>query len=199
MTFMEIITSSELTFRQRWSHYLVLLFGLMAFFIGVNLRDSILNATSSYSNPQAGIQAKYPLNWLIDQNGDYVFRVRDMAQIGFKTTIQVAARAVGEATSTRSILDALNLNRAQLLASYKALPVDNTFALPNEEQVTAMSYTYAAVDNDPFLQSIPVVVRGIDVLTIKRGQAIIITFLSDASTYDENYPVFERFLASLEF
>jgi hypothetical protein len=191
--------SPELTFRQRWNHYLVLLFGVVAFLIGINLRDSALNATTIYTNAQAGIQAAYPQNWLIDESGDYVFRVRDMAQIGFKTTIQVSARPVGGAASTRSLLDALTLNRSQILAAYKVLSVIDPFVLSNEQQGTAMSYTYAAIESDPFLQSIPVVVRGLDILTVRRGQAIIITFLSDASRYDENYPIFERFLASMEF
>jgi hypothetical protein len=199
-TTIEITSSSpELSFRQRWNHYLVLLFGLTAFFIGVSLRDNALNATRLYANPQAGIQAEYPENWLIDQEGDYIFRVRNMAQIGFKTTIQVAEKPVGGATSTRSILDALNLNRSQILAAYKVLSIEDSFPLPNEQQGTGMNYTYANIDNNPFLESVPVVIHGVDILTIKRGQAIIITFLSDASTYRENYPTFEHFLASMEF
>ncbi len=194
-----IANSSELTFRQRWNHYLVLLFGVIAFLIGVNLRDSVLNATTIYSNPEAGIEAQYPQNWLIDQDGDYIFRVRDTVQSGFKTTIQVSVRPVGGATSTRSILDALTLSRFQILASYKVLSVNDSFPLPNEQQGTRMNYTYADIESDPFLESVPTVVRGIDILTIKRGQAIIITFLSDANSYENNLPIFERFLASLEF
>jgi len=71
--------------------------------------------------------------------------------------------------------------------------------MSNEQAATAMNYTYANIESDPFLETVPVVVRGIDILTIRRGQAIIITFLSDASSYNENYAYFERFLASLEF
>lgn len=200
MTTVEIISSSsELTFRQRWNHYLVLAFGFLGFLIGINLRDGTLNATQLYSNPQAGIQAEYPRNWLIDQSGDYIFRVQNTSQVGFKTTIQVTERPVGGATSTRSILDAFNLNRSQTLASYKVLSPGEPFILPNEQAATAMSYTYAEMSSDPFLETIPIVVRGLDILTIKRGQAIIMTFLSDSNTYDENYSYFQQFLSSLEF
>jgi hypothetical protein len=191
--------SPELTFRQRWNHYLVLLFSVIALLIGLNLRDSTLNATTLYTNAQAGVRASYPQNWLIDESGDYVFRVRDTTQIGFKTTIQVSVRPVGGATSARSLLDALTLNRSQILAAYKVLTVIDPFVLSSEQQGMGMSYTYADFESDPFLQSVPIVVRGLDVLTIKRGQAIIITFLSDAGRYDKNYPIFEQFLASLEF
>jgi len=199
MAALEGITSSDLSFRQRWNHYLVMIFGLVAFLIGVNLRDSTLNSTTLYTNPQAGIEAEYPQGWLIDQDGDYVFRVRDTVQIGFKTTIQVSVRPVGGATSTRSILDALTLNRSQIFAAYKVLSGFNIIELPNEQQGTRLDYTYADIESDPFLESVPVVVHGVDILTIKRGQAIIITFLSDANTYEENLPRFEQFLSSLEF
>lgn len=199
MGVIEITTAhNELSYRQRWSHYFALLFGAVALFIGINLRDSALNATSVYTNSQAGIRAEYPQNWLIDEGGDYIFRVRDVAEVGFKTTIQVAARPISAATTERNLVDALTLSRSQTLASYVAFGT-RAFLLPNEIQATAVTYTYVASESNPFLESIPVVVEGIDILAISRGQAIIITFLSDSRTYDANYSRFEQFLSSLEF
>lgn len=199
MNYYETEPSISLNFRQRWNNYLLLVFAAFGILVGTNLRDNSLFATTLYNNPEAGIRASYPTNWLIDAEGDYIFRVRDTAQIGFKTTIQVAVRPVSAQTSSRTILDSLTLNRAQILAAYKVLAVTTPFLLPDETVGTAMSYTYADSDNDPFLESVPIVVRGLDVLAIKRGQAIIITFLSDAQVYDQNYATFEKFLASLEF
>lgn len=199
MTLVEIIGGeSELTYRQRLSHYIALGFGIFALIIAFNLRNSSLNATTFYANIEAGIRAEYPRNWLIDNAGDYVFRVRDVAHLGFKTTIQITIRPVGAATSTRSILDSLTLNRSQILAAYKVLSTQD-FLLPDESAGTAMNYTYADTESDPFLESIPKVVLGIDVITIKRGQAIIITFLADATTYEQDYAIFQQFLNSLEF
>lgn len=188
----------ELSLRQRWSDYIALLFGLFSLFIGMNLRDGALNATVVYNNSQAGIRAEYPENWLIDEQGNYIFRVRDVTQIGFKTTIQVAARPVSAITSTRNLIDALTLSRSQTLSSYTVFAIE-PYVLPDEIEATAVTYTFVAAESDPFLQSIPVVVEGLDILTISRGQAIIITFLSDARTYDQNYPRFQQFLSSLEF
>lgn len=188
----------EMSYRQRWSHYFALLFGVVALLIGVNLRDSALNATVVYTNSEAGIRVEYPDKWLIDQSGDYIFRVRDVAQVGFKTTIQVAARPVSAVTTARNLVDALSLNRAQILASYTVFEI-RPIVLPNEVEATAVTYTYVASETNPFLESVPVVVEGIDILAISRGQAIIITFLSDSRTYRQNYPRFEQFLSSLEF
>jgi len=200
LTFIEFnVVEAELTYRQRANHYIALIFGILMLFISINLRDSNLNATNLYTNIEAGISAAYPRNWLIDTSGNYIFRVRDITRIGFKTTIQVSVYPVGSGTSTRSILDALTLNRSQVLAAYNVLSIADSFLLPDETLATTMNYTYANTEKDPFLESIPTVVQGIDVLAIKRGQAIIITFLADATTYQQDYLVFQRFLNELEF
>jgi hypothetical protein len=191
--------SGQLTFRQRWNHYLVIITSLIGLFIATNMRDNTLYAVTPYINTTAGIRALYPRNWLIDTSGDYVFRVQDVSRVGFKTTIQVAVQAISSNTSTRNIVDALTLNRSQLLAAYRALPANNAFALPDGTRATSVKYTYASINADPFLDTVPLVVRGIDILSIKRGQAVIITFLADSNTYENDYHMFERFLSTLEF
>lgn len=188
----------ELTFRQRWSHYLAVIFSAVGLVIGLNLRDATLNATTLYVNSQAGIRAAYPANWLIDESGSYVFRVRDVARAGFNTAIQVATRPVSPVTSTRNVLDDLNLNRAQTLAAYEVL-AEEGFTLPDEVAATAMSYTFVETQDNPFLQGLPVVVQGLDILTLRGGQALIITFLADAADFEQLRPTFEQFIRNLEF
>lgn len=192
-------TREGTTQRQRYSHYFAVAFGIIGFIIGLNLRDSTLSATTQFADSRAGIRAFYPQNWLLDTSGeDYVFQVQDMSQPGFKTLIQVSMRPVSPDTTTRIVLEQLSLGRFQTLARYTVLSVDN-FTLEDQPPGTRMDYAFAAGDIDPFLESVPMVVRAVDVLTIKRGQAIIITFQSDSSTYEENLPLFEQFLADMEF
>ena len=200
MTVIEILEpSSELTFRQRWSHYLVLAFGIVGMFIAINLRDSILNATTQYTNPQVGIRAEYPQNWLLEENGeDFIFRVSDVSTSGYNTTIQIAARPVSPQTAARNIFDALTLARAQTLARYEVVS-EETFVLPDETVTSAMLYTFVSGQADPFLQSIPTVVEGIDILIIERGQAIIVSFLAEADSFETDFYILERFLRTLEF
>lgn len=189
----------EISQRQRWSHYFALIFGAAALFIGVNLRDSALYAATLYADTRAGIRAFYPQNWLLEtQSDDFIFRVRDISQIVFKTTIQVSTVPVSAATEPRNVLEALSLSRMQTLAEYSIISI-STYALPDEPGATAMEYAFADSEDTPFLESVPTVVRGLDILVIRRGQAIVITFLSDAQTYAQNLAVFERFLADLEF
>jgi hypothetical protein len=136
---------------------------------------------------------------LIDESPpDYVFRVQDPSQSGFKTTFQVAVSPVSASTSARNLLDALSMNRAPTLDGYRILSRE-PFVLPDESDATAMAYTFVATETNPFLESVPVVVEGLDILTIRRGQAIVITFLSDAGSYDQNFVMFEQFLRNLRF
>jgi hypothetical protein len=189
----------DLSQSQRWSHYLTLLFAVAAFLIGVNLRDSTLFATTLYLNSQAGIQAAYPKDWLLDTQGDYVFRVRDSSASRFKTTIQVAIRPVStDTTHERNMLDTLSLSRFEFLSTYNVWSVE-PFTLPNDVLATSMTYTYVDTGKDPFLENVPVVVQGRDILTIQRGQVVIISFLSELQSYDQNLPIFERFINSLKF
>jgi hypothetical protein len=200
MTVIEISGSQqpELTFRQRWSHYLVLIFSAVGLLIGFNLRESILGASIIYANPQAGITAEYPQNWLLDEaDNSYIFRVRDIASTSFKTTIQVAARPVGPLTTPRIIFDSLTFERGQTLG-YNVIS-EEAYTLPDGTQTRAMIYSFVSSQTDPFLQAIDVVTQGIDILFIEREQAVIVTFLSDANTFNDNLPVLEQFLRSLTF
>jgi hypothetical protein len=190
---------AESTQRQRYSHYFAIAFGLIGLFIGINLRDSILSATTLYTDPRAGLRAFYPQNWLLDTSSDaYIFRVQDMSEPGYKTAIQVAMRPVGVQTVPRNIVEALTLSRSQTLAEYTVFSI-TPYTLEDQPDAFALAYAFATGEDDPFLESLPTVVRGLDILTIKRGQAIIISFQSDANTYEQNLPVFQQFLGDLEF
>lgn len=198
---LEIMSEREpLTRLQRWSHYLTVLVLLLAFIYGLNIRDTLVSATRTYTNIQAGISVRYPVNWLIDENDNasYIFRVRDMTRIGFKTTIQIAVEPVGPDASPQSILNSLALQRSTQLAQYNTLSIEGTNDIDNSESFR-MTYYFTTSDVDAILETLPVVVIGQDVLTIVEGQAVVVTLRADAATFDEDLQVFERFLETLEF
>jgi hypothetical protein len=190
----------ELTRRQKWNHYIVLLFAAVGIVAGINMRDAILYATTTYRDAEAGIEAQYPKDWLIDFDGDYIFRVRDVSRIGYKTTIQVSTQAVVANTTSRNIFDNINLQRYSILAAYKVLSVEEDFPVLNEARGAMMHYAYAEFGNtNPALLDLPVIVRGVDILAVQRGQAIVITFLADSMVFEEEYSVLESFLVNLKF
>lgn len=189
--------------RQRTAHLLTLILAAALFGLGLNARSAALLATTPYADSQAGIRLNYPRNWLL-QTGlvgtdDFVFQVRDMTRIGYKTTIQISIEPIGADTTERNVLDSLSMRRASTLATYNILRVDQDFLLPNDIPAYAMSYAYVETETNPFLESIPVVVEGLDILAISRGQALVITFRSDAQTFGRDLAIFNRFLRTLDF
>jgi len=151
-----------------------------------------------YTNLEAGITALYPARWLLDETGDYVLRVRDMSNRGFKTVIQVSTLPVTPDTVERNLLDRLSLNRSQTFIDYTILGYSDYF-LPDETPAIAMSYTFVSRDASPFLEGVSTVVVGLDILTIQRGQALIMTFRADSNTYEQTLPIFEQFIQDIDY
>lgn len=188
----------QLTQRQRWSlslSYLVIAVGLL---VGINQRDSALNQASVYTNSEAGITAVHPARWLLEETGDFVFRVRDMSYRGFNTQIEVSTVAVGADNSARSVFDQLSLARAQALVDYHVLGYDEYF-LSDESSASSMAYSFVARDASPFLQGVSSVVSGLDILIVRRGQAVIVSFRADSRIYEREVATLRWFIENLEF
>lgn len=188
----------QITQRQRWSialSYLLIAIGLA---LGLNQRDAALNLSSVYRNVEAGITASYPARWLLDESGDYVFRARDMSHRGYQTLIELRTLPVGPDSAERNILDHLSLQRAQVLVDYTVLGYD-TYRLPDETWAISMSYSFVARDSSPFLEGVSSIVNGLDILTLRRGQALIITFRADSSIYRRELETLRWFIQNLEF
>jgi hypothetical protein len=189
----------RITTSQQWSQYLTIAWGGVALLIVLNVRGAVLSATSTYVNNEVGIVASYPEAWLLDEIGaDYVFRVRDMQRLGFKTTFQVSLRPVSAETSPRTVVDTLAMQRAQTLAAYTILSTQ-PFPLSEDPDAQQITYTYVDTATNPFLESIPTVVVGIDIVAISGGQTIVMTLLSDAESLEINRERFSAFVDQLEF
>lgn len=196
------LSDETLTFRQRWATYFTILLAIFFLAIGFFFRDSILNSTTFYQDTLTGISAEYPKNWLIDRTGDYVFRVRDIQRTGFKTTFQIQTLSITSSTTERNIADRLALSRAQTFTDYRVISAEPfVINLSPDPNFTTQSllYTFVSRDSNPFLESLPIVVIGLDVIQILGNQALIITFRADRESFDNQYPLFERFLISLDF
>ena len=188
----------QVTPRQRWSialSYFLIAIGLV---LGVNQRDSSLNQTSTYSNIQAGITASYPARWLLDESDNNVFRVRDMSHRGFNTEIEVSSLPAGPQSTERNLLDRLSLQRAQVLIDYTVLGYDS-YTLPDDTRAITMSYSYVARDTSPFLEGLSAIVNGLDVLTVRRGQALVISFRADATVFQRELATLNTFVENLQF
>lgn len=184
--------------QHRFAHILSIAMFIIAALYGLNIRQGILYATQRYSNIQVGINLDYPSQWLLDNDGNYILRIRDMQRIGYKTTMQIALHPAGSNVSARNILDTLNISRPITLSTY-AVQFIEPYTLPNGIQGTIMRYTFVDTETNKFLQTVPVVVIGQDILVRRGDQALVISFHSDANTFEQDIDLFDRMLSSLEF
>lgn len=198
MQIIDSMTQTQDTPNQRWGNTIAIGFCIVSIFIGVALRNTYLFATQVYSNSTAGIFAEYPTGWLLDESGDKVFMVQDIARQGFKTSINVTIYPFTDDMTPRNVLDNLSFERSQILASYNLLRVEE-IQLPNDQTAILSEYTYVYTDPNPFLEAIPIVVIGQDILIQRRNQILLITFRADATTFSTTVEVFNRFLSTLDY
>ncbi len=199
MEIMEILSESDgLTLRQRWASVFTIIISVLLMAFGFNLRNTATNATVLFDNPQVGISAFYPSGWLLDTSDEYIFRVRDMSRSGFKTVFQIAILPVGANASERNVADSLTLDRLETLTDYRVQPL-YLYTLPDGRAVQALEYTYVETQASPFLAGNPSVVRGVDLLAISGGQAVVITYRAGIDLYEQELPVFLQFLRRLSF
>ena len=184
--------------RLRWSIAGTYVLIALALLLGVNLRDSSLYAASDYQNFEAGISAKVPARWLLEEAGPFIFRVSDLAYSGFNTVIEVSAAPVGRDTSERNILDQLTLQRSQVLIDYTVLGYDN-YRMADDSLAQSMSYSFVSRDASPFLEGASAIVNGLDILTISRGQALVISLRADAEIFRRELDTLHWFVQNLEY
>ncbi|MBN1679965.1 MAG: hypothetical protein JW966_06705 [Anaerolineae bacterium] len=188
----------ELTFTQRWNSYLALVMAGVVLFLGISMRSSSLNAAQVFENQEAGIRAQVPLNWLIDSKSDeYVIRAEDPNALPFKTLLQVSTLTVGPDAAPRNVLDILDIQRASQLSAYRVISRTEE-TLRDGTPAIRMHYAYTQDERNPFLESLPVVVEGVDVVILRRSQALVITYREEQNSFDDNLYRFENLLQTLE-
>jgi hypothetical protein len=192
-----IETSAPLSFTQRWNTYLALALAAAVLFVGLTLRSNTLSATQTFENLEAGVRAQVPNGWLLDTESDeYVFRAQDPNALPFKTTLQVSVLTIGTDATPNLVLDLLNLERAPRLSNYTEISRrDETL---RGDPAKRMIYTYVDYERNPFQASVPVVVEGVDVVVLRRGQAIIITYREESAAFNQNLYRFENLLQTVE-
>jgi hypothetical protein len=189
--------------RVRFAHYFTIAYCIAGIIVAMILRDAALFATTEFRNNEVGVIAYYPANWLLDTSSSLdpsslVLRATDTARSGFKTVIEVQVLPFAPRMSARNVIDSLTLARQGTLQDYRNLTA-REITLRNQDVAIVNEYQYVYAPNDPFLQTLSTTVVSRDVLVIRRNQAILITFQTDARTLEEDLAVFDRFLDTLEY
>ncbi len=193
----EIEQPPDFTKRDRFSAVLTIVVTAAALMLGLLIRQQSISERWPYVNQQVGIEALYPAGWLVDEQGDYVARIRDPLARPYKTQYIITVVPVTAQTSTRNILDNLTLQRSTNRPAYRVLDVIP--AGEGNESYTRMDFVFVETDPNPFIEHLPVVVRGMDIVILDGNRAIIVTFLAAQTHFEANLPEFERFVEALRY
>lgn len=194
---LETTPETQLTFSQRWNSLLVIVMAGVMAFIGITLRNNALTATETFEDLEAGVRAEIPVGWLLDSNtDDYVFRAIDPDALPYKTLLQVSILPIGPDATPNSVLDLLALQRASRFANYVELARRDEIL--GDDEAKRLTYAYTDFERNPFQQSLPIVVEGVDVVILRRAQAIVITYREEQSTFVDNLYRFEQLLQTVE-
>jgi len=183
--------------RDRRSDWAVVALVIVALLLGALLRNAVLYHTESFALDNIDLSGRYPAGWVRQYGDDPILRLRNPRSGGVGTTLELRARPLADDADVALVLDALALERAAAVEAYKNLGTEQTSV--RGMPVTQRSFTYVSVDQNPYLDRLPVVVQGIDLVIRDQGRVVVATFLADVDEFNEDYRVFRRFVEDLEF
>jgi hypothetical protein len=190
-------SSSLLTRNDRFSLVVVISIIAVQLAAGWLLTRQTQAQTWTYISREAGIEAQYPANWLANEQGDYVVRLRDPLTRPFKTQFVVSIIPAGGQTSIRNALDGLTIQRAASLSAYRVLNVSEVAV--NGQSYTQLDFSFVDTDPNPFIQRLPAVVLGRDMVIRDEDRIIILTYMAEQTVFDERFDDFQRFITSMTY
>ncbi len=188
---------SDSTRNDRFAGLLAIIISLAAIGLGMLILQRSQSDTWTYENREAGIDGRYPAQWLVDERGDYIVQIRDPRATPFKTQYVLRAMPLSQHSTIRNVLDSLTLQRSTSLSGYRVLNIEER-SLGNRS-VTEMAFVFVNTDPNPYIERLPIIVLGMDRVIQDGDRAIVVTFMSAKESFNANLPEFEQFMASLEF
>ena len=182
--------------RDRWADWLVVGVVIVALLVGWAVKAWTVSGTESFLDPETGLALNYPAGWLMGSAEDYVFRARDPQSGPFKITYQVTAGKLDPARPV-SLVDAVNatsVSRARKLTAFRLLDIETVGEEGQSPSAIWSSYVYVEKKPDPFRESLPVVVLGLDYTAVKGEYLYTFTLLASEADLNEAEKNFKAFI-----
>ena len=183
--------------RDRWADWLVIAVVVLALGGGVGLREVVLFGTQPFSLDQAGISGKVPANWMIQKKDDPLLQARDPRGGEFDTRLELRTRGVAPEADLALALESLALDRAGEVVAYQTL--DTQQVVVRGEDAVRRTFTYVHVNTNPYVDQLPVVVKGVDVVFRDGDRAIVVTLLAGRDVFDRQQVRLQSLIESLDY
>lgn len=180
-----------------WADLAVIGVVVVALLLGVWVRSATLHSTEGFTFDNLGVTGRAPAGWTRQFGDDPLLRLRDLRSGVFATTLELRRRPLAAEADVSMVLNALSLTRAADATAYTS---SRTEPVQVQEAIaTQRGFTYVAVDHSPYVNRLPVIVRGVDVALRVADQVYVITYMAEAEAFDASYPYFRAFIEDLEF
>jgi len=199
MTYIELDEAQiGLSRAQTLNSIFVVVAALLLMGLGLLMRNAAAVATLPFLDETSGIRAQIPAGWLITTDDpSFVVQAENPSAVPFKTLLRVSLVPVGAEATPRNVVDVLTLQRAGRLSTYRVLSIGQSTL--GEDEAIEMEYAYVRAEANPFLNTVPLVIQGRDVVVIRGTQAVVITYQEERSRFSQNEALFDAFLDTLQF
>jgi hypothetical protein len=182
--------------RDRWVDLVIVALVALALILGWVLKT--VAETRTVLVEESGLQVRYPANWLrMDAQAPALIEVQDSQATGLATTLTLQRRPLpsGSGQLLASVQQGLSLERGSLWMGYRVLKVEEGIAIAGRQGLR-VSYAYVESNPNPFLTTVPVVMRGEDYIFARDGQAYVFTLTAAEANYGRSQGTLQTFVRS---
>ncbi len=192
-----MIMSKTTPRRDRWADWAVILVVIAALGLGLLLRESVLYNYSSFAVGEGDVSGLVPANWMREYGDDPLLQARDPRSGAFNTKLVLRTRPLASDVDPTLALQSLALERADEVNAFRTLETDPVAV--GGRAAVQRTFTYVHTDPNPYLDRLPVVVKGVDLVMRDGGRVILVTYLASVDNFDQDYRYFRDFVESIAF
>ena len=184
--------------RDRWSSWLVVAVVIVALILGWVVKTAAEGRTVPFAGE--GLRATYPAGWVrVEVQAPVLLQVGDRWAQPFRSTLSVERRPLspGSDNPLGLIQQMVSLERGRSLSAFRTLRGEQSVAVRGEPGVR-VTFAYVATNPNPFAETLPVVMRGEDVIFLVGDSAYVVSLTTAAENYAQGQRILHRLLRTLE-
>lgn len=174
---------------------------VIALAVGWLLKGTVEGARATYSSQDGRLSLEYPVSWTAFDEKETLLTIRDLRSEGVvKVALRIKTRelAPDSDTSVLELITPYSVEKGEQLSGFRILSIEER-ELANMEAVEIV-YAYIDTLTESSNQlAVPVVVRGVDVLSILDDTLYAFTFVAPSEGFTDEMVTLQAILSSVHF
>ena len=148
---------------------------VLALALGWAVKTSAENRTVAFD--QSGLRVRYPEGWVrVEAQPPALFHVEDRTAAGYRSslTIEMRPAPTGLKDPLAAVQQSIALDRGSRWTAFRVLRVENNASMFGRSG-THVTFAFVETHPNPFLETVPVVMEGEDLLVANDDQVYVFT------------------------